>query len=92
DLLLLDIEMPKFDGLELCRAVRQAPVWNQLPIVFFTAHGDATTKAAALQAGANDLVEKSLIDADLLSRLCDQLKRSQLQQAMTAIADSHFSN
>ena len=92
DLLLLDIEMPKFDGFELCRAVRQAPVWNQLPIVFFTAHSDATTKAAALQAGANDLVEKSLIDSDLLARLCDQLKRSQLRQAMTAIGDGNFPN
>ena len=87
DLLLLDIEMPKFNGLELCRTVRQAPIWNQLPIIFFTAHGDANTKAAALRAGANDLVEKSLTKSTLLDRLFEQLKQSQLQQAMTAIAE-----
>ncbi|MEL6402303.1 MAG: response regulator [Cyanobacteria bacterium J06607_6] len=87
DLLLLDIEMPKFNGLELCRTVRQAPIWNQLPIIFFTAHGDANTKAAALRAGANDLVEKSLTQSTLLDRLFEQLKQSQLQQAMTAIAE-----
>ena len=87
DLLLLDIEMPKFNGLELCRTVRQAPIWNQLPIIFFTAHGDVNTKAAALRAGANDLVEKSLTKSTLLDRLFEQLKQSQLQQAMTAIAE-----
>ncbi len=86
DLLLLDIEMPKFSGLELCRAVRQAPIWNQLPIVFLTAHSDAETKAAALRAGANDLVEKSSADSALLNRLFEQLKQSQLQRAMAAIA------
>ncbi|MBE7379944.1 MAG: response regulator [Leptolyngbya sp. SIO1E4] len=89
DLLLLDIEMPKFSGLELCRVVRQAPVWNRLPIIFFTAHDDASTKAAALRAGANDLVEKSLAGSALLDRLFEQLKRSQLQVAMAAIAESY---
>ncbi|MEO0351235.1 MAG: response regulator [Cyanobacteria bacterium P01_A01_bin.15] len=86
DLLLLDMEMPNFNGIELCRAVRQAPVWNQLPIVFFTAHSDASAKTAALRAGANDLVEKSLADSDLFGRLCDQLRRSQLQQTMATLA------
>ena len=85
DLLLLDIEMPKFNGLELCRAIRQTPVWNQLPIIFFTAHGDASTKAAALRAGANDLVEKSLPETTLLDRLFEQTKRLQLQQAISEI-------
>lgn len=87
DLLLLDIEMPKFNGFELCRAVRQAPVWNQLPIIFFTAHGDASTKTAALRAGANDFIEKSLADSDLITRLCYQLKQTQLQRAIAAIAN-----
>ncbi len=88
DLLLLDIEMPKFSGLEVCQAVRQAPHWSRLPIVFFTAHTDSQTKQAALQVGANDLIEKSLPPSDLLTRLADQLKRSHLQQAIAAIADS----
>mgnify|MGYP001792224752 FL=1 len=78
--------MPNFNGIELCRAVRQAPVWNQLPIVFFTAHSDASAKTAALRAGANDLVEKSLADSDLFGRLCDQLRRSRLQQTMATLA------
>ncbi|MEM8807992.1 MAG: response regulator [Cyanobacteria bacterium P01_G01_bin.38] len=87
DLLLLDMEMPDFTGIELCQAVRQAPVWNQLPIIFFTAHSDAGAKTAALRAGANDLVEKSRADSDLLIRLYDQLRRSQLQQAMATLVN-----
>ncbi|MEO1095017.1 MAG: response regulator [Cyanobacteria bacterium J06638_28] len=86
DLLLLDIEMPTFSGFELCQAIRQAPVWSRLPIVFLTAHSDAETKAAALRVGANDLVEKSSADATLLQRLFEQLKQSQLHRAMVAIA------
>ena len=85
DLLLLDIEMPKFNGLELCRTVRQAPLWNQLPIIFLTSHSDVNTKAAALRADANDLVEKSLTQTTLLDRLFEQLKQSQLQRAMAAM-------
>ncbi|MDB9526383.1 response regulator [Oscillatoria sp. CS-180] len=91
DLLLLDIEMPNFNGFELCKAVRQAPFWNQLPIIFLTAHDDANTRAAAFRAGANDLVEKSHTDSTLLNCLFEQIKQSQLHQAMTAIAPSPHS-
>ncbi len=86
DLLLLDISMPEFDGLELCQIVRQAPDWNHLPIVFFTSHADARTKQAAFRAGADDLVEKSSHSAELSAHLCNQIKRSHLQQAISAIA------
>ena len=92
DLLLLDMEMPDFTGMELCQAVRQAPIWNQLPIIFFTARSDADSKAAALRAGADDLVEKSSADSDLLSRLCNQLRRSQLQQAMATLTEQSVFN
>ena len=82
DLLLLDIEMPELSGIELCRVVRQSPDWNQLPIVFLTAYGDANTQLTALKAGANDLVEKSLANSDLLTCLYTQIRRSHVQQAM----------
>ncbi|MGD1951230.1 MAG: response regulator [Leptolyngbyaceae cyanobacterium] len=92
DLLLLDMEMPDFTGMELCQAVRQAPIWHQLPIIFFTARSDADSKAAALRAGADDLVEKSSADSDLLIRLCNQLRRSQLQQAMATLTEHSVFN
>ncbi|MGB3299848.1 MAG: response regulator [Phormidesmis sp.] len=88
DLLLLDISMPEFSGIDLCQIVRQAPAWNHLPIVFFTAHTDADTQQAAFRAGADDLVEKSLQGSSLLAHLFDQIKRSHLQQAINVIAEA----
>ncbi|MEL7351681.1 MAG: response regulator [Cyanobacteria bacterium J06560_5] len=88
DLLLLDISMPEFSGIELCQAVRQAPFWNALPIMFFTSHADVQVQQAAFRAGADNLVEKSSPHSELLSHISEQIKRSRLQQAITAIAGS----
>ncbi len=89
DLLLLDIEMPRFNGLELCQAIRQAPEWSHLPVVFLTAHTDPQTIQAAIEAGANDLIEKTLSDSALFDRLMGHLKRSSLQRVTSAIATVH---
>jgi len=88
DLVLLDIEMPGLNGIELCRVIRQSANWNWLPIIFLTSHGNANVKASALRVGANDLVEKSLADTELIPRLCEHLKRSQLNQAMSATTNN----
>ena len=80
DLLLLDISMPDFNGIELCQTVRQAPAWSHLPIVFFTSHTDAHSQQVALRAGADNLIEKSTSDSQLLAQLNHQIKRSHLQQ------------
>lgn len=82
DLLLLDISMPEFTGIELCQTVRQAPAWHHLPIVMFTSHTDAHTQQVALRAGADNLIEKSTPDSQLFSYLSRQIKRSHLQQAI----------
>ncbi len=84
DLLLLDISMPQFTGIELCQTVRQSPMWHHLPIVFFTAHAEPHLQQAAFRAGADNLIEKSLPDAQLLAQLERQMKRSHLQQAIAA--------
>ncbi|MEL7493485.1 MAG: response regulator transcription factor [Cyanobacteria bacterium J06554_11] len=82
DLLLLDISMPDFTGIELCQTVRQAPAWSHLPIVFFTSHTDAHSQQVALRAGADNLIEKSAPDSQMLSHLNSQIKRSHLQKAI----------
>lgn len=75
DLLVLDIEMPRFSGIDLCQVVRQTPGWHQLPIVFLTAYTDAARKHAAMLAGANDVIDKSLTESDLVKRLFYQVQR-----------------
>jgi DNA-binding response OmpR family regulator len=74
DLLVLDIEMPEFNGLELCRVVRQSPRWQHLPIVFLTAYTDISHSHAAMLAGANDVIDKTLPGSELVQRLLQQLK------------------
>ncbi|MEM6598694.1 MAG: response regulator, partial [Cyanobacteria bacterium P01_C01_bin.69] len=88
DLLLLDISMPKFSGIDLCQAVRQAPVWSHLPIVFFTSHVNSQLQRAAFSAGADDLIEKSSPDSVLLTHLYEQIRRSHFRQAIAAIAEA----
>ncbi|MBE9138401.1 response regulator [Nodosilinea sp. LEGE 07088] len=74
DLLILDLEMPEFSGLDLCRVVRQTPAWHHLPIVFLSAHSAPPHQHAAMLAGANDYIDKSLTGSDLIKRLFNQLK------------------
>lgn len=85
DLLILDIEMPHFNGIELCRVVRNAPQWSQIPVLFLTVHTDAATLQQALMAGANDLISKPIKDSEVVIRILNQLERSQLLRSMTEL-------
>jgi diguanylate cyclase (GGDEF)-like protein len=75
DVLLLDLEMPGFNGLELCRAVRADPRWGHLPILFLTARTDAEAVQAVLDAGADDYLTKPVAEEDLVRRIQSRLER-----------------
>jgi DNA-binding response OmpR family regulator len=92
DLLVLDVEMPGFNGIELCRVVRHTPAWQKLPILFFTVHTDAQTEHQAFTAGANDFINKSLAHSELITRILYQLERSQLQQNLMTIENNGFNS
>src|SRR4030043_371842 len=55
DLLILDIAMPKMDGFEVCRHLRE---WCQVPIIFLSARRDEEDKVKCLNLGADDYVTK----------------------------------
>ncbi|KAM3102205.1 response regulator [Phormidesmis sp. 146-12] len=82
DLLILDVSMPHFNGIELCQVVRNAPQWSKLPVLFLTAHTDPTTLHRALMAGANDLISKSIAETELVQRILSQLERSRMLQSV----------
>ena len=80
DLLILDLDMPTHDGIELCLAVRTDPQWANLPILFLTAHTGAPSIDRVFAAGADDFVTKPVVDDTLVTRVLNRLQRSGLHQ------------
>jgi class 3 adenylate cyclase/CheY-like chemotaxis protein len=68
DLVLLDIQMPGIDGYETCRRIRAADRTRFLPVVMVTASGNEQ-KLRAIEAGADDFVQKPFEQAELLARV-----------------------
>lgn len=66
DLILLDIMLPKLNGMELCRRVRQ---FSKIPIIMITAKDDVMDKVMGLDTGANDYITKPFAIEELLARI-----------------------
>lgn len=75
DLVLLDIMMPKMDGLEVCNKMRSDPELSHIPIIFLTARGDEKTEIEGLDSGADDYVTKPISTTKLISRIKAVLRR-----------------
>ena len=78
DLVLLDIEMDRLSGLDVCRVLRTSSTWRDLPILLLTAHSELATRIAAFQAGADDYLLKPVVGEELVSRVLGRLERSRL--------------
>ena len=82
DLILLDLELPLVDGFQICRILRADVNYRHLPIVVLTAHHEASEYRRALEAGADDVLEKPLNQRRLFSRVQTRLSRNMsLRQA-----------
>lgn len=73
NLILLDLEMPKISGTELCRVVRSDPRWSELPVIFLTGHTDQASVQRVFAAGADDYVGKPFVPAELMMRIESRL-------------------
>lgn len=76
DLVLLDLEMPLVNGLELCQVVRQDVQWGDLPILVVTAHTDPESLQQAFAAGADDFITKPVLGPELVSRVLSRINRN----------------
>ena len=74
DLILLDIMMPKLDGVEVCRRLRADPTLPFIPIVLVTAKSDSKDVVAALEAGGDEYLTKPLDHAALGARVKSMLR------------------
>jgi DNA-binding response OmpR family regulator len=72
DLILLDLNLPGLDGLDVCRRVRQA---SDVPIIMLTARGDVDERVEGLEAGADDYLPKPFKFKELLARVRAVLRR-----------------
>ena len=74
DALVLDVLMPRLDGLEVCRQLRRSG--SRLPVLMLTARAEVSDRVAGLDAGADDYLVKPFALEELLARLRALLRRT----------------
>ena len=67
DLVLLDVHMPRLDGLEVCRQLRREPDFARTPIIMLTAAGQEADRSSGLSAGADEYLTKPFSPLALLA-------------------------
>jgi two-component system response regulator MprA len=86
DAMVLDVMMPRLDGLEVCRRMRAAG--DELPILVLTARDAVSDRVAGLDAGADDYLPKPFALEELLARLRALLRRRSLDDIAAAAGQS----
>jgi len=72
DLVLLDLMLPKVDGLEACKKIREK---SSVPIIMLTARGEEVDKVLGLELGADDYITKPFSPRELMARIKANLRR-----------------
>ena len=75
DLVILDVMLPRMDGVEVCRELRSR---SQIPIIMLTAKGSEMDKVAGLEVGADDYITKPFSMREFRSRVKAALRRSRM--------------
>ncbi|MFJ6797915.1 response regulator transcription factor [Streptomyces sp. NPDC091268] len=86
DLVLLDLDLPDLDGLEVCRVIRST---SRVPVIIVTSRGSELDCVLGLQAGADDYVVRPYGFRELLARVEAVMRRSQWQPTSTTTAVEH---
>jgi serine phosphatase RsbU (regulator of sigma subunit) len=82
DLILLDIMMPKLDGLEVCRRLKGDPSLPFMPIIMVTAKADSKDVVAGLEAGGDEYLTKPVDHAALVARVKSMLRIKSLHDTV----------
>jgi len=69
DLIILDIKMPRLNGYEACRRLREIPALKDIPIIFLSAKGQRTEVEEGLSLGAADYILKPFAPEDLVGKV-----------------------
>jgi two-component system cell cycle response regulator len=82
DLILLDVQLPDINGIDVCRRLRADPLLRTIPVVMLGSSSDATTRIAALKAGADDFLAKPIDELLLLARLRSLLRARETDEEL----------
>ena len=88
DLILLDIQMPDMDGLEVCRRIRELPNGDLLPIIFLTGDERQDIHSQAFQVKGDDFLRKPVLSAELVVRIRSLMRLKRLQAEIQAERDN----
>jgi CheY-like chemotaxis protein len=77
DLILLDIEMPGMNGIDLCKRLRLMPGYAKTPVIYVTLHSDFETRTRTAISGGNDLIGKPILPTELAVKALMHLLKSQ---------------
>jgi putative two-component system response regulator len=69
DLVLLDVNMPRLDGFEVCRSIKQHPPTRLLPVVLITGLSSTDDRIRGIDAGADDFLSKPIVSGELEARV-----------------------
>lgn len=84
DLVLLDIDMPRLDGIVVCRRIKEHPLRRLVPVVLITAYQDRVTRLRGLAAGADDFLTKPFDAGELRIRTSVLLRDRELNKQLDA--------
>lgn len=85
DLIILDLMLPRLNGLEVCHALRRDSRTAAVPIIMLTARGEESERILGLDSGADDYVVKPFSPNELVARVRALLRRAAPQEAMERI-------
>lgn len=87
ELIILDIMMPRMDGVEACRLMREEPELSKSHIIFLTARVEEYSEVAAFDSGADDFISKPIKPRALLSRVNSFFKRAEKKEKLTRVLE-----
>jgi len=91
DLILSDVMMPRMDGFELCRRIKQDRHTRLVPVVMLTALDDISSKVKAIEAGADDFMTKPPNQTELYARVKSLVNLRRTNSKMTDVTNVLFS-
>jgi PAS domain S-box-containing protein len=78
DLLILDVEMPQGNGIDICQEIRNHQTWSELPVIFLTVHSNPEIVNQVFSVGADDFINKPIVGPELVTRIINRIERLKL--------------